>query len=105
MKNETKYRLINLDDDTMQSFDSVKDLCACIVGEKVGQYYVLESITMHQKKDISHDLAKFKQAQKDKAAEEKAAGKKPDVEVVAVKGEVKDDSDKKVQGNRPRLRQ
>lgn len=105
MKNkEETFRLVRFDTDNVQVFDSASQLCECIVDEKIEGFYVIKSTMTHEKHDISRELSMYKQKQKDKAEALKAAGKnKPDVEVVVVQGEVKDDPAKKVQGKRPRL--
>lgn len=106
MKTNTSYRLISLVDDQVHPFTETNDICAFIDDEKFkpSDYYVLETVVTHEKKDMAHELAIYRHNKKEKKAEEKA-NKKPDIEVepTIVQGEVKDDPTKKVQGKRPRL--
>lgn len=102
MKTNTSYRLISLVDDHVHPFTDTNDICAFIDDEKLtpGDYYVLQTVITHEKKDIAHELSMYRHKKK-----EKKANGKPDIDSVPViiEGEVKDDPKKTVQGKRPRL--
>jgi len=91
MKNSVRYRLITIGEDSVYVFDHVNQLCEHIVNEKIDQYYVIETVTKHEKMDISRELSIYKHKLKEKADAAKAAGK-PDIETkaepVQIQGEV-----------------
>ena len=86
MKTNTSYRLISLVDDQVHPFTETKDICAFIDDEKLepGDYYVLETKIIHEKKDIAHDLSMYRHKKKEKKAEDKANKGKPDIEMEVV---------------------